>query len=142
MKDHISLSTTPGMEDCAALSDEDYMDNARLEARTYQRQLIRFYGMNPAGTAFRITRCAHDFGTYLDLEFHYDDENQRHVSYMAALDEGCLYWDDKAIHELKHDGYSLLQIVKVKGRRDFEHSNNDGPTGHGDDCYSDADPGL
>ena len=25
---------------------------------------------------------------------------------------------------------------------DYDDNNNNGPTGHGDDCYSDADPGL
>jgi hypothetical protein len=148
MKDYISLSTTPGMEDCAPLGDGGYMKNARLEAHAYQRQLQRTYGMNPVGTKFRIKRCPHDFGTYLDLEFHYDDENQRHVAYMAVIDEGCLHWDERAIEELKQRGYSHLPRGAARKRPTSRSSEEDGyttdngPTGDGDVCYSDADPCL
>lgn len=149
MKDFISLSTTPGMEDCIALGHQRYMRDARLEARVYQRQLLRVYGMNPSGTQFRITRCPHDFGTYLDLEFHYDDDDQRHVAYMASIDEGCLHWDEEALRELKQDQYSLSLLTKAKvsrrtnkNRMDDGYTTDNGPTGHGDICYSDADPGL
>jgi hypothetical protein len=151
MKDYISLSTTPGMEDCAAMNDDNYMRDSRLEARVYQRQLQREYGTPPPGTEFRVKRCPHDFGTYLDLEFHYDDEDQRHVAYMADVDNGCLHWDDKALRELKQSGYSkhILKSRSTKRKEsegnmedDEAYSTDNGPTGHGDICYSDADPGL
>lgn len=108
MTDYIELvTTTPVDEPCAQVGMEDYMNQARLEARTYIAQLQRVYGAPPVGAHFKIIRCPHDFGTYLDIRFYYDDEDQRHVAYMDHIEQGCERWDEKARQTLGTQSYQL-----------------------------------
>lgn len=108
MVDYIHLlQTTPSDEPCAQVGSEDYMTNARLEARVYVDQLIRTFGTNPAGTFFKMVRCPHDFGTYLDIRFYCDDEDQSHIKYMVDIETGCRKWDEQALKELAENKYPL-----------------------------------
>jgi hypothetical protein len=86
------------------------MTNARIEARVYMDQLTRTFGQNPKGSFFKIVRCPHDFGTYLDIRFYYDDEDQLHVSYMSDVETGCASWDIKALELLQSVGYEIGEI--------------------------------
>ena len=111
MIDYIELiTTTPVDEPCAQVGMEDYMNQARLEARTYISQLQRVYGGPPAGSHFKIIRCPHDFGIYLDIRFYYDNEDQRHVAYMNNIEQGCERWDAEAIRELNTSNYFILPV--------------------------------
>jgi len=65
---------------------KDYMKMARLEAHAYIRQITRVLGTNPEGTTFLLANCPHDFGTYIDIKFFYDDENEKHVDYMNSVE--------------------------------------------------------
>jgi hypothetical protein len=113
MTDYIELvTTTPVDEPCAKVGMEDYMNRARMEARTYINQLQRVYGAPPSGSHFKIIRCPHDFGTYLDIRFYYDDEDQRHVVYMDNIEQGCERWDATSIANLTNQGYGLLVVLK------------------------------
>lgn len=108
MIDYIELvTTTPLSELCAQVGEEGYLIRARLEARTYMEQLQRVYGTPPEGAHFKIIRCPHDFGIYLDIRFYYDDEDQRHVVYMDKLEQGCERWDAMALAALEKQGYCL-----------------------------------
>lgn len=100
------MATTPSDEPCAQIGDADYLKRARVEARAYVNQLLRIYGTNPSGTHFAFVRCPHDFGTYLDIRFYYDDEDQCHVKYMMDIETGCGKWDEVAIEELTEKAIS------------------------------------
>jgi len=147
MTDYIHLSgTTPYDESCAQVGSEDYMKNARMEARAYIRQLTRTFGVNPEGTRFALAHNPHDFGTYIDIRFFYDDEDQIHVSYMVLVESGCAEWDAAALIELGANGYHLEDedAKEEESGEQWEecYTYDNGPTGHGDVCMSDADPGL
>lgn len=152
MTDYIHLSaTTPYDEFCAQLGSDDYMRNSKMEAHAYIRQLTRTFGANPEGTRFVLVHCPHDFGTYIDIKFSYDDEDQSHLDYMALVESGCGNWDDTALRELKGNGYRLEKVTTDEEGYGEESSdelweesytNDNGPTGHCDVCMSDADPGL
>ncbi|HPM32863.1 MAG TPA: hypothetical protein PLJ60_21195 [Chryseolinea sp.] len=108
MTDYIELvTTTPISGPCAQVGMEDYINQARFEARTYIGQLQRVYGDTPVGSHFKIIRCPHDFGTYLDIRFYYDNEDQRHVAYMDNSEQGCDRWDELALSQLEKLGYCL-----------------------------------
>jgi len=114
MLDYIFLSqTTPCDEPCAQVGSEDYMQRARMEARVYMDQLKRTFGNNPEGSFFKVVRCPHDFGTYLDIRFYYDDEDQAHVKYMLQVESGCNKWDSQAKEELRELGYSPKGIEAI-----------------------------
>lgn len=145
MTDYIHLSgTTPYDERCAQVGSNDYMKNARMEAHAYIRQLTRTFGANPEGTKFILANNPHDFGTYIDIRFFYDDENEAHLNFMKLIDEGCAEWDASALDELKSKGYRLEHEEEsdsgIPWQESYTYEN--GPTGHGDVCMSDADPGL
>lgn len=111
MQAYIHLSqTTPCNEACAQVGSEDYMTNARTEARVYLDQLTRTFGKNPEGSFFKVVRCQHDFGTYLDIRFYFDDEDQRHVLFMSNVESGCECWDDQSLLDLQSHGYSIERI--------------------------------
>lgn len=110
MLDYIELSqTTPCDEPCAQVGSENYLKNARIEAWAYVNQLTRTLGMQPHGSFFKIVRCPHDFGTYLDIRFYYDNEDQRQVMYMMNVEAGCEKWDEATLNELNERGYELPQ---------------------------------
>jgi hypothetical protein len=152
MMDYIHLSaTTPHGESCAQVGTNGYMRNAKMEARTYIEQLVRTFGQNPEGSYFSIVYCPHDFGTYLDIEFFFDDENQRQVIYMSDVESGCEKWDRISIAMLTKGEYNFAnesepfcncsEDIASEELEDDTFYNN-GPTGHGDECLSDADTGL
>ncbi|HTF18290.1 MAG TPA: hypothetical protein VK658_09480 [Chryseolinea sp.] len=149
MTDYIHLSgTTPYDEACAQIGSEDYMKYAKLEAHAYIRQLTRTFGTNPEGTRFVLAHNPHDFGTYIAIRFFYDDEDENHLLYMAPMEGGCAEWDATALSELKRNGCRLEreddETEKEESGEPWEESYtyDNGPTGHGDDCLSDADSGL
>lgn len=108
MLDYMELSqTTPCDEPCAQIGSENYMKRSRVEARAYIAQLQRKFGAAPVGSFFKIVHCPHDFGTYLDIRYYYDDEDQRHVAYMCDIDSGCDKWDHIALKQLEESGYKL-----------------------------------
>lgn len=116
MLDYIHLSqTTPCNEPCAQVGEENYMTNARIEAHVYLDQLRRTFGENPHGSFFKMVRCPHDFGTYLDIRFYYDDEDQRHVRYMSNVESGCETWDPEALLKLQRENYRLEGIGHSQG---------------------------
>lgn len=147
MTDYIHLSgTTPYDERCAQVGSDNYMILARMEAHAYIRQLTRSFGANPAGTKLILAHNPHDFGTYIDIRFFYDDEDKHQISYMALVECGCAEWDGTALAELKQGGYRLEldQPEDEESNDDWKdgYAYENGHTGHGDICMSDADPGL
>ena len=150
MTDYIHLSgTTPYNESCAQVGSDDYTKNARMEAHAYISQLTRTFGVNPEGTRFALAHNPHDFGMYIDIRFFYDDEDASHLAYMALVESRCANWDDTALGGLKANGYHLESEDEETDEEETSgelweesYTNDNGPTGHGDVCMSDADPGL
>jgi hypothetical protein len=81
-----------------------------LEVQAFTRQLLRIHGSPPEGARFKIIRCPHDFGTYLDLALVYDEDNEEHVEWMLKIESGIPdKWDQAAITELQEVGYFANQ---------------------------------
>src|SRR2546430_1549101 len=104
MRDFVDLgATTPPMEDCAQVGSKsyDYYDRARREARAYMNQLRRLLGPEPDGARLGIKSHEHDFGSYLTVVCHYDDEDPISSAYAQRCDEESPQeWDDDARVEL------------------------------------------
>lgn len=85
MKDSISIGCTPSAEDCVQVSrDGDYMPAMRAECRRFRDLLTRAY---PA-CRFVIRSNPHDFGSYLEVEAVYDDQDESAMN--AAFEaESC-----------------------------------------------------
>jgi len=114
MIEYIELAqTTPSDEVCAQVGDTNYRSDSLIEARTYIGQLIRGIGANPTGTFFKIINCPHDAGTYRDIKFIFDDDNDTHIDYMQKIEEGFEKWDELSINALTESEYSLIKKTKT-----------------------------
>jgi len=109
MIDYLEFETTPFDEPCCQLGDENYTRDSILECRVLQRQIIRSIGTPPDGSHFYRRSCPHDFGTYHELAYSFDDEDESHIKYMQMVESNFpAKWDDQSLKELKEGDYSLL----------------------------------
>jgi len=101
MLESLSLSPTPVGEECAQLGDSNYSSRARKECSAFINQLIREFGEPPAGAGFKISQNHHDFGTYLDVEISFRDEDEAAAAYAYEIEANLPeYWDEVAHKEL------------------------------------------
>ena len=116
MMDYMDLvQTTPSDERCMQVGEDNYLKFSRIEAHAYISQLKRSFGSPPAGSRFCIVRCPHDAGTYLDIRYWYDDEEQAHVEYMIEIERGTDKWDEEALQELEANDYPLIaKVINIK----------------------------
>jgi hypothetical protein len=85
----------------------DYMPRMRAECRAFVGQLERaFPEALKAGCSFRVKSNPHDFGTYLEVQVRFDDEDE-HQTHWAFTIENDLpeAWDDQARAELAAADY-------------------------------------
>lgn len=114
MIEYIELAqTTPWGETCAQVGDATYRKDSLIEAKTYIEQLLRKIGTNPTGTFFKIIDCPHDTGTYRDIKFIFDDDNETHMDYMQQVEDGFEKWDEESIIILTESEYSLIKKTPV-----------------------------
>jgi len=101
MRDSLNLSPTPVGEDCAQLGDANYSSRARQECRAFIQQLKREFGEPPIGAVFKITQNPHDFGTYLDVDIQFNDEDDMASEYAYKIEANLPeFWDAAAKKEL------------------------------------------
>lgn len=113
-KQILNLAPTPLDEQCTQVGDPNYHEEARKEINAFIGQLRRMFGEEPKGCRYKITSNPHDFGTYLDLDiiFYEDDEAENEEENKAAQYaynvENNLpnNWDEIALKEL--DEFSKL----------------------------------
>lgn len=100
-RDSISISCTPAAEDCEQLGPNYDPVRARKECQAFIGQLRRMFGEEPAGARLKIVSNPHDFGSYLEVECVYNDENEEAMEYAFRCEsEMPEYWDDQAKQEL------------------------------------------
>lgn len=70
---YIEFDTTPVNESCISVdSNTDYMPAMRAEANRMKELLEkRFADLNGY---FKISSMSHDFGSYLEMRFYYNDD--------------------------------------------------------------------
>jgi porphobilinogen deaminase len=108
MRDYLDLAPTPIDEPCAMVEKTgDYLPRMRAECRAFVHQLERtFPEALEAGCSFRVKSNAHEFGSYLEVQvcFNDNDEHMTHWAYMIEAELPEL-WDDEARAELAAAGY-------------------------------------
>lgn len=111
MYEYIFVGSSPCMEECAQLGQDNYDKQSKLECKLYKEQLWRI-----TKEKFNITQGSldgfdivikneyHDFGTYREvaLKFDYNNDVATNLAYNI---EGITpeYWDDIALTELKNN---------------------------------------
>lgn len=103
----IDLGAGPTNEDCAQLGQSPDFDALnRLEIATYKCALIARYGAPPPGCRLAALSNAHDFGRYVTLVLHIDDETDEAVcAYAEQVEEGLGTWLEAGFSApVIHDG--------------------------------------
>ena len=110
MRDYLDLSAVPADEPCAAVGSDDYAKRARLECRAFVDQLERtFPDAVAAGVYFRIKSNPHDFGSYLEVQACFDDEDEAQTEWAYTIEaELPWFWDEDARIFLAAEGYETV----------------------------------
>ena len=99
--DSFGLGPVPSNEECAQVGTENYMRRAKIECKTFVSQLERVFPDPPPGVYFRVTHNPHDFGTYLDVEVRFNDDDSEATAFAIKVEnETPANWDEIAKKEL------------------------------------------
>lgn len=97
----IFVGECPTEEECAQVGADNYRTQSILEITTFIRQIRRQFGVEPPNSALRRTSNLHDFGTYYELEYFYDQEDPHHQEYAHILDANTpTHWDQQSCTDL------------------------------------------
>jgi hypothetical protein len=117
--EYLEIGSTPTDEDCTQ-AGADITDQF-LECRAFINQICRQMPP-PAGVTFFIVKNTHEAGIYHTVGISYElpedgeDRNPESLIYATEIE---VYpfpnWDEKALRELKMNGYGLID--KTKARR-------------------------
>ena len=92
MYDQIELGTSPTDEPCVCVSNGDYMDAMRQEARKYKALLESMFPA-PENGEFRIKRFSHDFGSYLEVCACFDSQDEKAIEWAFDVEANLPeYW--------------------------------------------------
>jgi hypothetical protein len=110
MRDFLDLAPVPIDEPCAQVGPGDYMPRMRSECKAFVSQLERaFPEAVAAGVYFRIRSNPHDFGSYLEVQAVFDDEDEAQTEWAYTIEnEIPEAWDDEARAELAAQGYECV----------------------------------
>lgn len=108
MKEYVFIGPCPCDENCAQVGSDNYADQARKECRAYINQLWRWLKtkgitQENAPESFSITTKSesHDYGTYYEVAFIFDDRNETAMNLAYDLEsEVPTNWDCEAKKEL------------------------------------------
>ncbi|BAI99019.1 hypothetical protein Sj15T_10160 [Sphingobium sp. TA15] len=91
----LSIGSAPAEEACAQLGvTRNYDRAAFLEACCYRAAIIATHGRPPDGVSLRPARCAHDFGSYVEIQAHYDPADPTACTYAEQIENGLARWLD------------------------------------------------
>ncbi|VWX51079.1 hypothetical protein [Novosphingobium sp. 9U] len=89
------IGGAPAEEECAQLGHTpNFGRYNRLEVYTYKAAIIARWGAPPESVKLLAEPCRHDFGTYYEVQAHYDEDDQAAADYVAAIEEGLARWID------------------------------------------------
>lgn len=90
----VDIGGAPANEDCAQLGQTPDFDALnKLEVLTYKYAIIARYGAPPPGCRLSGLANRHDFGTYVTLVLHVENELDEAVrTYAEAVEEGLETW--------------------------------------------------
>ena len=108
MRDYLDLSPTPVNEPCAMVeSTGEYLPRMRAECKAFAHQLERAFPQAiEAGCSFRVKSNPHEFGSYLEVQVRFDDEDEAQTEWAFMIENDLPEaWDDQARAELAEAGY-------------------------------------
>ena len=86
MYDELSIGPVPAEEECEQLGPNYDEAKARAECKRFIECIRKVCGPEPFGARLIIKGNPHDFGTYLEVNVRYDDNNQVAVEYAFKVE--------------------------------------------------------
>jgi hypothetical protein len=84
---YIELGPVPCDEPCAQVGDDNYRRKSQIETDRYIKVLrALFKDELPEGTGFASKGFHHEFGTYREVCFFFDDNNPKHVEFAHEVE--------------------------------------------------------
>jgi hypothetical protein len=92
--EHYSLGPSPVDEECVQVGSDNYLANAQKECKRYMELLEKKFDLLD-GMYFQITYNAHDFGTYLDVEVFFNENDEEQLNYASYIEDNLPFtWED------------------------------------------------
>lgn len=89
------IGSGPAEEEIAQLGRTDNFSRYnQLEVATYHAAIVARYGPPPPGVCLRRTSCAHDFGTYVELQAVSNSADDGACAYLGEVENGLARWMD------------------------------------------------
>jgi hypothetical protein len=96
MREFLEFDTCPSNETCVQVSQtEDYMPAMRAEAKRFLEMMDKRFWNVPG--EFRVSSQSHDFGSYLELRYYFDDNEEGWNSCNFVESNFPETWDDDQI---------------------------------------------
>lgn len=107
------IGSAPAEETCAQLGRTRSFDRHNgLEVMTYRAAIIAVYGVPPAGVSLTGVGNDHDFGRYMDLQAHFDPDDEDACRYVEQIENGLARWIDAGfLAPVLYDGAQAREIV-------------------------------
>ncbi len=95
MRDYVSIGSSPCEEECVQVSKtEDYIIAMKAECRRFLELIRKKLWPEPPGAQLAIKGFEHDFGTYYEVVYYFDTDNEEAVKYVLCCeDEAPRKWD-------------------------------------------------
>lgn len=95
LTEYIEFDTTPVNEDCVGLNPKDPDNYVKMKEEAMRfRNLLEEKFPNVPGV-FMIKSVGHDFGTYLEIRYYFDDNEEGWLSSNFVENNLPLTWEDK-----------------------------------------------
>ena len=95
MENYLVLAPAPIEEACACVGEEEYMPRARAECTRFIALLRKKFGPEPHGAQLAIKSFLHDFGNYLEVVCHFDEDVPESVAYAYHCEDNLpKTWSD------------------------------------------------
>ncbi len=102
--DHIELSSSPVMEECASVGQDDYAERSRKECKVYTAQLERMFPVPKeleGEVWFETKLFPHDLGSYREVCVVFNTENEKAIDYAYECEKNMPEnWDEEALTQL------------------------------------------
>lgn len=100
MRDFVTIGSVPSCEPCACVGEEDYGKRALKECVRFIRLLRKQISEEPPGARLAPRWFDHDFGQYVEVVCHYEDQDTEATEYaFRCANDMPEYWEDESTEE-------------------------------------------
>lgn len=112
--DTLEIGPVPADEDCEQLGPNYNASKARAECNRFIDLIRKVVGPEPTGARLIVKSNLHDFGTYLEVNVKYDDQNPEAVEYALKVESSApTAWDAYPNNEISKPVKTPITLGRV-----------------------------